>query len=229
MREKPTITFRLGDDFYDKLEKFTDRILREGYEYFGEEFKNIDDFYQKSLSDDSERNDHSFRRTPKPFYLIEALYYKIFDDFNRDAFNQTKDTVLILPDCLSLMQDKCKKERRELGKVCTHCVPNCTINKIMEIADKYAIEGYFSKRALVEQLEKIRKDKPSLSVIGISCLLTLASGMRSANEAGVPSRGVFLNFTGCEHWADKPFPTETAIEKLRAILVEKYGTSDSSS
>lgn len=229
MSEKPTITFRLGEDFYDKLEKFTDKVLCEGYEFFGEEFKNIDSFYQKSLTEKSNRDDNSFRQTPKPFYLIEAMYYKIFDDFNRESFNRTEDTILILPDCLSLLQDKCKRERREYGKVCTRCVPNCTINKIMEIADKYDVEGYFSKRTLVEQLKKIQADKSSLAVIGISCLLTLASGMRSAHEAGVPSRGIFLNFTGCDHWADKPFPTETTIEKVRTILEEKYGTSDSSS
>ncbi len=229
MRKKPTITFRLNDDFYDKLDKFTEKVLSEGYEYFSDEFENIDSFYQEALEDNSSRTDLSFRRTPKPFYLIEALYYKIFDDFNREAFNKAKNTVLILPDCLSLMQDKCKRERKKYGKICTRCVPNCQINKIMEIADLYGVEGYFSKRALTEQLEKIKKKKVSLGVIGISCLLTLASGMRSAKEAGVPSRGVFLNFTGCEHWADKPFPTETTIEKVKAILEEKYGVSDSSS
>lgn len=233
MKEKPTITFRLGDDFYDKLDKFTEKILKEGYEYFGEEFVNIDSFLEKvnrntSNRYSSDRDDLSFLRTPKPFYLIEMLYYKIFDEANRSEFNKAKDTIMILPDCMSLMLDKCKKERTKYGKTCTRCVPKCQIHKIMLLADEYNVEGYFSKRKLTEQLENIKKDKPSLSVIGVSCLLTLASGMRSAKEAGVPSRGVFLNFTGCEHWAGKPFPTETAIERLEAILEEKYGVPNSS-
>jgi len=229
MKDKPTITFRLGDDFYDKLDWFVQKVLNDGYECFKEEFANIDCFLERANNDSSARRDLSFRRTPKPFYLIEALYYKIFDDANRAAFNEAKDTVLILPDCMSLMLDKCKRERTELGKICTRCVPKCQINKIMQIADLYNIEGYFSKRALTEQIEKIKKSKPSLAVIGISCLLTLASGMRSADETGVPSRGVFLNFTGCEHWADKPFSTETVIERVKDILEEKYGVPDSSS
>jgi hypothetical protein len=229
MKEKPTITFRLGDDFYDKLDSFTRRVLDDGYECFKEEFANIDCFLERVNNDSSARSDLSFRRTPKPFYLIEALYYKIFDDANRAAFNEAKDTVLILPDCMSLMLDKCKRERTEFGKICTRCVPKCQINKIMQIADSYNVEGYFSKRALTEQIENIKKSKRSLAVVGISCILTLASGMRSADNAGVPSRGVFLNFTGCEHWADKSFPTETAVERVKAILEEKYGVPDSSS
>jgi len=227
MAKKPTITFRIEDDFYGKLDSFTRKVIREGTELFGDEFANIDAFYLKALHDNPERDDINFRRSPKQLYLIEAIYYQVFEYINRDAFNRAKDTVLILPDCMSLMLDKCKRERTELGKVCTRCVPNCSINKIMQIADRYGVEGYFSKRALTEQIGNIKKVKPSLAVIGISCLLTLASGMRSAKEAGVPSRGVFLNFTGCEHWADKPFATETMIHRVEAILEEKYGTPDS--
>jgi hypothetical protein len=223
MREKPIITFKLGSDFYDKLERFTHQVLNEGFNIFKDEFANIDGFYRRAVEDESKREDQNFRRTPKPFYLIEALYFQIFEETNREAFNRAADTVLILPDCLSLMQDKCKRKRRRYGKICTRCVPNCEINKIMRIADMYNVEGYFSKRALTRQIQKIKKDKPSLAVVGISCLLTLAAGMRSAKEAGVPSRGVFLNLTGCKHWADQPFPTETAVERVRKILEEKYG------
>ncbi|MBN2227281.1 MAG: DUF116 domain-containing protein [candidate division Zixibacteria bacterium] len=229
MKDKPTITFRLGDDFYDKLDAFTDRFLKDGLELFAKEFASIDAFRQRALDDPDDRADASFRRNPIEMYLLEAVYYRVMEQVNREAFNRAKDTVLILPDCMSLMMDRCKRERTPHGKICMRCVPNCQINKIMQIADRYHLEGYFSKRALTEQLANIKKDKPSLAVIGISCILTLASGMRSAKEAGVPSRGVFLNFTGCEHWADHPFPTETAVDRVQAILEEKYGLPDSTS
>ncbi|RKX32058.1 MAG: hypothetical protein DRP46_01995 [Candidatus Zixiibacteriota bacterium] len=229
MAEKPIITFRIDDNFYDKLDAFTKKILHEGLELFSEEFKNIDAFYLKTLHDTSDRSDQTFRQTPKQLYLVEAIYYQVFEYINRDAFNKTKDTVLILPDCMSLMGDKCERKQKRLGKVCTRCAPNCSINKIMQVADKYGVDGYFSKRKLTEQIQRIKKEKQSLAVIGISCILTLASGMRSAKEAGVPSRGVYLNFTGCEHWADKPFTTETMIDRVEAILEEKYGLPHSAS
>jgi hypothetical protein len=227
MSEKPTMTFRLGDDFYSKLDDFARRVLAEGSELFKEEFKNVDCFYRMAMDDRSERDDHNFRRTPKHFYLIEALSYGIFDECNRDAFNQTKDTVIILPDCLSLMQSRCERKKKKYGKICTRCVPNCQVNKIMEMAEGYGVEGYFSKRKLEKQLRKIKKAKPSLGVIGISCILTLAAGMRTARELGIPARGVFLNFTGCDHWSEKPFSTETALSRIKVILEDKYGILDS--
>lgn len=226
MRKKPTATFRLGQDFYDKLDRLTTKVLEEGFDLFKDEFKNIDSFYKKAVNDNSARTDHTFRRAPKHLYLIEALYYQVFENINREAFNKTEETVIILPACLALMQDKCKRKRRKYGKICKRCVPNCQIHRIMQIADKYSVEGYFSKRTLTRQIEKMKKDKPSFALIGISCILTLASGMRTAREVDVPSRGVFLNFTGCEHWADRPFPTETTIERVQAILEEKYGIPD---
>jgi len=229
MKKKPTITYRIDENFYEKLEKFTEKTINDGCKLFENEFVNIDSFYKNCFKDNPNRSDHNFRQTAKPFYLIEAMYYQIFDNVNREAFNKAKRTVIILPDCLSYMGDKCKRKRTELGKICTRCVPKCQINQIMEIADKYNVKGYFSKRALVEQLTKIKEaEQSTLSVIGISCLLTLASGMRSAKEAGLPSRGVFLNFTGCDHWAEKPFATETAVERIKSILEEKYGIADSS-
>ena len=224
IKKKPTVTYRIENDFYEKLQKFTQKTLAEGYRLFEEEFANIDSFYKNTFNDKPDRSDHNFRQTAKPFYLIEALYYQVFDNVNRDAFNKAQKTVIILPDCLSYMGEKCKRKRTKLGKICTRCVPKCQINQIMEIADNYNVKGYFSKRALVEQLTKIKEaEKSTLAVIGISCLLTLASGMRQAKEAGLPSRGVFLNFTGCEHWSDKPFTTETAVDRIKSILEEKYG------
>ncbi len=225
MKQKPTLTFRLESDFYDRLDIFTEKFLTEGLNTFRNEFRNIDSFYSAAINDLSSRDDHSFRRTPKAFYLVEAIYFKVFDEFNRDAFNKAKDTVIIMPQCLALLQDKCRRKRGKYGKICNHCTPNCQINKIDTMASSFGVETYFSKRGLEKQLGKIKRIKPSLSVIGVSCILTLASGMRTARELGVPARGVFLNFTGCDHWTDKPFATETSLSRLKAILEEKYGIS----
>jgi hypothetical protein len=98
----------------------------------------------------------------------------------------------------------------------------------MQLADRYGVAGYFSQRKLEEQLRRLQKKYRSLSVIGISCILMLTTGMRTAGELGVPARGVFLNFTGCRHWSDTPFATETAIDRVEMILREKYELSDTS-
>ncbi|MEW6015427.1 MAG: DUF116 domain-containing protein [Candidatus Zixiibacteriota bacterium] len=228
MTRKTPPTFLLKDDFYSKLEQFTSEVLEKGLALFEDEFKNIDTFYERACSDGTARDDHQFRRTPRPFYLLEALAFQLYDRSRRKSFNSAKNTVIILPQCLSLMQEKCQRKKTRYGKVCDRCVPNCQINKIMQLADRYGVAGYFSQRKLEEQLRRLQKKYRSLSVIGISCILTLASGMRTAGELGVPARGVFLNFTGCRHWSDTPFATETALDRVEMILREKYELSDSS-
>lgn len=228
MIRKAPPTFLLQDDFYRKLERFSSEVTDKGLALFENEFKNIDAFYQKACSDNTDRDDHQFRRTPRPLYLLEALAFQFYDHSCRESFNAAKSTVIILPQCLSLMQEKCKRKKTRFGKVCDRCVPNCQINKVMQIADRYGVAGYFSQRKLEKQLRRIQKKYQSLSVIGISCILTLASGMRTAGELGIPARGVFLNYTGCRHWSDTPFATETALDGVEKILVEKYGLPDSS-
>jgi hypothetical protein len=223
MKKKPTITYRIDNSFYARLKKLTDQVISKGFKTFDKEFANIDQFYKAAVADNSDRTDHTFRRASKELYLIEAIYYQILDEAYREAFDKAKYTAIILPACLALRGEKCERKEVEFGKVCNHCAPGCQINKITEIASKYGVEGYFSKRALTEQLTKIRDTKKSASVIGISCILTLASGMRTAREVGLPARGVFLNFTGCDHWAEIPFVTETMLERVEKILEEKYG------
>lgn len=156
MKDKQVITYRLGDDFYDRLNSFADKILDDGLALFQSEFAQINNFYEKATQDISSRDDHEFRRSQKPLYLLEAIYFKILDNLNNEQFNKANDTVLILPQCLALMQDKCKRKRGKYGKKCGGCVPNCQINQIMKVSEKYGIEGYFSKRKLEQQLLRKR-------------------------------------------------------------------------
>lgn len=226
MAKKPVNTYKIDSKFYDKLDKFVTKVLEEGFDKFSEEFAHVGDFVENAKKDRKKRTDKTFRTTPKEMYLLESLYYNIFDRAYRDDFNKTRHTVIILPDCLAIRGDKCKKKKKKFGDVCTHCANKCEVSRIMKFAEKYGIEGYFSKRELTKQLGQIKKKKKSVGALGISCVLTLASGMRSAREAEVPARGVFLNFTGCDHWSAKAFPTETVFEKVKAIIEEKHGKKD---
>ena len=56
-----------------------------------------------------------------------------------------------------------------------------------------------------------------------------ASGMREAEDAGVPSQGVLLNYCGCEHWTDEPHVTDTVVERVIDILDAKKGARYASS
>jgi len=222
MKEKAP-TYILQSDFYIRLKKLTEKFLNDGLNEFSEDFAGIDNFYKMALEDQSNRDDHSMRRTPKELYLLEALSFQIYDQLNREAFNHTKNTLIIMPDCLSLHNDTCLMTDEKWGDVCQRCHPGCQADLIMELGEKYGAEVVFSKRSLSDQLKHFEDKKGSIGVIGVACLMMLAMGMRTARENEIPARGVLLNYTGCDHWNENCFASHLTIERLESILKEKHG------
>jgi hypothetical protein len=131
-----------------------------------------------------------------------------------------------MPDCLSLHNPECEKVDRPFGEICKRCTESCQAYQISELARQYRCKTVFAKRTSKEQLLHYADKMDNLGVIGIACIMMLAEGMRVANDVGVPSRGVLLSFSGCEHWQDQPCASEFAIDWLRAILEEKHGASN---
>ncbi len=216
-------TYRLGPDFNQKLDSFVRKFLAEGFELFSEEFQRVQPFIDRARRN-GKRDDGDLRQTEKEKYLLELVSFKIYDELNREKFNKCKSTLIVMPDCLSIHEKECEKVEKSYGFFCKRCLPTCRAYEIGELAKQYGLKIVFSKRKLTEQIEYFSKKMDDLSVIGIACILMLASGMRTAAEVGVPARGVPLNFTGCEHWNDEPFASDFAMESLKAILEEKYGT-----
>ena len=219
-------TYRLGPDFYDRLDAFVDRLLQDGFEQFKSEFAEVDRFIASALAEPPDRDAHELRTTPKEEYLLEMIAFRIYDRLNRESFNQAKENVIILPDCLSLHNPGCLKTDEKWGDLCQSCTPDCQAAEVTALGERYGVEVVFSKRKLTEQIEHYKDKAGDLAVIGIGCVLMLASGMRSAAEVGVPARGVLLDFCGCEHWNDHPHASEFAMDRLETILREKYGQKD---
>jgi len=215
-------TYRLGPDFRDKLSHFIDSFLKDGYEAFENELAGVDEFICRAwnLTDHPEQD---IRRTPKEKYLLEAVSFAMYDRLNRDAFNRTKDTLIILPDCLSLNNPACERVETEYGGICQQCSPACQAYHIAELAKQYGATVSFSKRKLSQQIEHYAGQLENVGVIGVACILMLASGMRTCADLDIPARGVLLSFTGCEHWNDEPFGSRFPMSWLKEILEEKYG------
>ncbi|MCX6834960.1 MAG: DUF116 domain-containing protein, partial [candidate division Zixibacteria bacterium] len=176
----PPTTYHLDPDFDRKLTEFVNGFLRSGLDTFYEEFTNLEAFIARAKADSSSRDDQNLRRTEKEKYLLEAVSFKIYDQLNREAFNRAKDTLIILPDCLSLHNPNCLKTDEKWGDQCQQCVDECQANQVTALAERYGIECVFSKRKLEEQIEHYADRSGNLGVIGIGCLLMLANGMRKA-------------------------------------------------
>ncbi len=212
-------TYRLGPDFRARLARFRERFLLEGFDEFAAEFANLDQFICRAWSEDSPEKE--IRRTPKEEYLLEALSFSVLDELHRDAFNKAKHTLIILPDCLTLHNPACEKVESRFGDTCIQCEKSCQSYHVTDLANRYGAYVAFSKRDLSSQLEHYKEELADFGVIGVACIVMLASGMRTAAEMGIPARGVLLSFTGCEHWNDSPFTSAFPISWLNAILEEK--------
>lgn len=224
-RRYPTYHLRRGS--YEKLAHFTDRLVQMGLEEFAEEFAAIDEFVVRAAKDDLSSSEKKLRCTPREKYLLEAVAFKIYDELSREAFNRTTNTIIVLPDCLSAHNPDCEKEDLPFGDECLLCTESCQANHIVKLGEEYGAKVVFSKRKLSKQIEHYSETMGDIGVIGVACLLMLASGMRTADEVGVPARGVLLSFTGCDHWNEKPFASGFPISRLQSILEEKYESANS--
>jgi len=216
-------TYQLDQHFQKRLSEFLENFRNSGYNHFSKELERIDQYVAMVEADNSERDDHDLRRTQKIEYLLEMTAFGIYDELNREAFNKTKETLIIVPDCLSIHDKECERTDHKRGDICKGCLDDCQAHEIRNLAAKYRAKALFSKRKLSEQLEFHAGKAESLGVVGIACVMMLANGMRTSREVGIPARGVLLNFCGCEHWNDQPFASQVTIEWLKAILREKYG------
>lgn len=220
-------TYNLSDDFRRRLHAFVDSFLAGGLTEFSGDFQQIGEFVQRVRQEDPQRDAHLMRLTPEPIYLLEAVAFAVYDRVNTERFNSAPNTLIVLPDCLTLHEFECQRIESAHGDLCRQCLPTCGAYAIHEIADRYDIPVVFSKRKLEEQLQHYAdRADGELGVIGIACLMMLARGMRTAADIGIPTRGVPLACTGCEHWNDKEFPSTVSLEWLESILKEKYETDD---
>jgi len=217
-RQAPT--YRLGPEFPAKLDQFVDQFLEQGFAFFRDEFDGLEEYVIRSIE---ENGPEKLRRTPREKYLLELLSFGIHDRLSRGEFNRRRNTIIVMPDCLGLHNPECEKADREHGDICRRCTESCQAYQITELAQEYRLKTVFSKRKLTAQLEHYSEKLGDLAVLGIACINMLAEGMRAAHEAGLPARGVLLDFSGCEHCHDQPCASEFAMNRLREILDEKYG------
>jgi len=216
-------TYNLDEDFRLRLDAFVQDLVAQGIEHFSKEFERIDDFVSLAEKEPPDRDAHDLRTRKKKRYLLEMVSFKILDELAREAFNHSGDTLIVMPDCLSLHNPQCKKVETKYGTVCHRCVDSCQAHHIVELGRKYRARAIFSKRKLADQLEYYAGRSKDLGVIGVACIMMLSDGMRTAADVGIPARGVLLNCTGCEHWNDVPFASNFSLDWLKEVLKEKYG------
>ena len=214
-----------GLAIYERLDRLADRFLELADREVGRAFARVPAFVARALAETNRAGEH-YRRTTRERYLVELLACVVMSRQFWPEFVRRRDTVLILPDCLRRQGSACKRKRTRYGTRCTACDPECAIARMTVAAARHGAGAYFSDLGHEKQFRAlIRGRYPDLAVLGVACIWMLASGMRAAEQAGVPSQGVLLNYCGCEHWRDDPVVTDAVVERVEAILAAKAASS----
>ena len=220
----PTYDLReLGDglEVYDRLDRLADRFLEMADAEVGCAFVRVSEFAARAARE-AGRAEEYYRRTTRERYLVELLACVVMGRQFWPEFARRRDTVLILPDCLRRRGDACGRKGTRYGTRCTACDPECAVCRMTVAAARYGAAAYFSDMDHEKQVRALMRGRyRALSVLGVACIWMLAGGMRAAEEAGVPSQGVLLNYCGCEHWRDEPMVTDAVVERVEAILAAK--------
>ncbi len=220
MKRHDPPTYLLDSNFGEKLREFGDEFIVIAKTRFSREMSRVCR-YVEEYRKNPVQDDFIWGTFPEEFYFAELTTIAVLNKALWDDFCRADHTILFIPDCLSLMQDKCKRKGEKFLELCDQCVPNCMVNKIVVLKEKYDFREVFAYRDQTEQFEALKKKYKSVSFLGVACILMLAEGMRSSMSNGVPAHGVPLAYCGCEHWAKKPFPTDTDLSEIERVLALK--------
>lgn len=217
MRRGDPPTYFLDSTFPEKSRKLKDDFLRLARDCFHTEMANVRGYVERSRKSPVQEG-FDWAKFPEEFYFVEIVTIAVLNDALWDDFCRADHTIVFIPDCLSLLGDKCKRRGEEYLEHCDQCVPNCTVNKIVSLKEKYDFREVFTYREMKDQFDLLKKKYKSVSFFGIACILMLAEGMRMSMQNGVPSHGVPLSYCGCEHWVGKPVPTDTDVAGVESVL-----------
>jgi hypothetical protein len=220
MKRHDPPTYLLDSNFGEKLRVFGDEFVAFAKSRFSNEMSRVCSYVQEYRKNPIQ-DGFTWGAFPEEFYFAELTTIAILNKALWDDFCRADHTVIFIPDCLSLMKDKCKRKGVEYMEQCDRCVPNCAVNKIVSLKENFEFFEVFTYREMKDQF-KVLKDKfKSVSFFGVACILMLAEGMRSSMADGVPAHGVPLAYCGCEHWAKEPFPTDTDLAEIERVLALK--------
>jgi hypothetical protein len=207
-----------GLELYRRLDRLADRFLALAGEEVGAAFTRVPAFAARAAVEEG-RQEEWYRRTTRERYLAELAAVVIMGRQSWERFAARRDVVVILPDCLRIDWDACKREADGPGGTrCMSCNPDCLAGQISDVAEEHGAVAYFAERERAAQFGAWRQAYPDLALLGVACIWMLAKGMRDAEEAGIPSQGVLLNYSACDHWSDAPATTDAVVERVAEIL-----------
>jgi hypothetical protein len=168
------------------------------------------------------REDAIFCGRRRVEYHLNMVGTEILNRTFRREFVNTPRKIVLVPPCMKAQpDDKCKAHSTSFGARCAGCTPGCRVHQLTKLGEKHG----FGVLILPDDLRVFSADSMSLKtgdkvgIVGVSCVLTNASGGWQTKDLGIPAQGVLLDYCGCRyHWHKEGIPTDINLVQLADVL-----------
>jgi hypothetical protein len=172
------------------------------------------------------REDAIFCGRRRVEYHLNMIGTEIMNRAFREAFLDTERKAVLVPPCMKGQpDDKCQARPTPFGARCAGCTPGCRVHQLTRLGEKHGFEVLLMPDELsvfsTGAVKPVEGD--AVGIIGISCVLTNASGGWETRDLGIPTQGVLLDYCGCRyHWHKEGIPTDiNVIQLLRVLDIRK--------
>jgi hypothetical protein len=168
------------------------------------------------------REDAVFCGRRRVEYHLNMVGTEILNRAFRREFANTPRKIVLVPPCMKAQpDDKCRARLTSLGARCAGCTPGCRVHQLTRLGEKHG----FGVLILPDDLRVFSasgmslKSDDKVGIVGISCVLTNASGGWQTKDLGIPAQGVLLDYCGCRyHWHKDGIPTDINFIQLADVL-----------
>jgi hypothetical protein len=169
----------------------------------------------------SKRDDLELVQSSPERYLRHLLCVAVLNRLYREEFLKTDHRLIVLPECLkNYGPDICCKIERKNHSECAHCLADCQVNLVSETFVNNKTDLILEPEDVDKMATDWRAKHGTVGIVGVACILTLASGFKSTLKQKHPTQGVFLNYSSCgHHWNKlKPYNTRFSLTQLARVM-----------
>jgi len=168
------------------------------------------------------REDAIFCGRRRVEYHLNMVGTEILNRAFREPFLRTERKLILLPPCMKAQPDhRCRAQPTPFGARCAGCTPDCRVRHLTELGEALG----FGTLILPDELSVFSSgavkpmDDEETGIVGVSCVLTNASGGWETRALGIPAQGLLLDYCGCSwHWHEQGIPTDINVGQLLRVL-----------
>ena len=208
-------------DLKDRVLELANCFNKKADKKFSPYIKGVESFRQQQAKVYEKREDRVFCMQPKDMYYLNMVGAQLLNEAYRQDYLKAQKHMIFLPGCMVYRGQKhCPAIFKQGGYECRGCTPQCQVNQISKLGQKYHAKTLILYHESELNQQKIdEKEEGKIGVIGVACVLSLLSGGFKAKRLGYAPQCVLLDYCGCkQHWYKEGRVTHLNGQRLRKIL-----------